>query len=171
MSTHISEITSKANRTLGLVRRTCVDIKDFQTSRLLYCTLVRPLLEYGNELWSPYEKKDIALIEDTQRRATKCILNYPKATDYKSRMLTLDLLPLEFRRQMKDSIFLFKLKNGLYNLDFEDNARSVDARRQSGYNLRTSHQDNFCGLRYRTNYFGYSYFPRVIRSWNDYLPP
>ena len=78
-------------------------------------------------------------------------------------MITLDLLPLEFRRQMKDLIFLFKLKN----LDFEEYAWSVHAKRQSGYNLRTSHQDNFSELRYRTNYFAYSYFPRVIRSWND----
>ena len=166
-STHISEITSKTNRTLGLVKRTSVDIKDFETRRLLYCTLVRPLLEYGSELWSPYEKKYIALIEDVQRRATKFILNYQKATDYKSIMIMLDLLPLEFRRQMKDLIFLFKLKNGLYNLDFEEYARSVQAKRQSGYNLRTSHQDNFSELRYRANYFCYSYFPRVIRSWND----
>ena len=82
----------------------------------------------------------------------------------------LDLLPLESRRQMNDLIFLFKLKNGLYNLDFEECAENVQTRPQSGYNLKTSHQDSFSELRYRTKYFGYSYFPRVIRSWNS-LPP
>ena len=42
-----------------------------------------------------------------------------------SRMIMLNFLPLEFRRQMKDLIFLFKLKNGLYNLDCEEYAENV----------------------------------------------
>ena len=37
----------------------------------------------------------------------------------------LNFLPLEFRRQMKDLIFLFKLKNGFYNLDCEEYAENV----------------------------------------------
>ncbi len=55
--THISELTAKANKILGLVKRTCVDLRDSKTRKLLYCTLVLPLLEYGSELWSPYEIK------------------------------------------------------------------------------------------------------------------
>ena len=56
--THISELTAKANKILGLViKRTCVDLRGSKTRKLLYCTLVLPLLEYGSELWSPYEIK------------------------------------------------------------------------------------------------------------------
>ena len=85
-------------------------------------------------------------------------------------MLTLDLLPLEFRRQMKDLIFLFKLKSDLYNLDFEEYARSVHAKRQSGYNLRTSHQDNFSELRYRTILVIHT-FLELYAHGMIYLPP
>jgi hypothetical protein len=70
---------------------------------------------------------------------------------------------------MKDLIFLFKLKNGLYNLDCEEYAENV----QTNLNLVIivkNFSSGFSELRYRTNYFGYSYFPRVIRSWNS-LPP
>ena len=48
------------------------------------------------------KKKYIALIENVQHRATKFILNYRKDTYYKSRMIMLDLLPLESCWQIKD---------------------------------------------------------------------
>ena len=42
---HVDRITAKANRVLGLVKRTCRDLNDVDTTRTLYCSLVRPLLE------------------------------------------------------------------------------------------------------------------------------
>ena len=51
---HIEQITAKANRTLGLVKRVCRDVGDVRTKRLLYCTLVRPQWEYCSNLWSPF---------------------------------------------------------------------------------------------------------------------
>ena len=53
-SQHIKLISSKANRTLGFIRRVCRDINDPDTKKLLYCSVVRPQLEYACELWSPY---------------------------------------------------------------------------------------------------------------------
>ena len=39
---YIKEITEKANRTLGLVKRICRDVHDVRTRKLLHCSLVRP---------------------------------------------------------------------------------------------------------------------------------
>jgi len=36
-----------------------------------FITYVRPLLEYNSVVWSPSLKRDIALIEQVQRRFTK----------------------------------------------------------------------------------------------------
>ena len=41
-SQHIKLISSKANRTLGLIRRVCKDITNPDTKKLLYCSIVRP---------------------------------------------------------------------------------------------------------------------------------
>ena len=41
---HVDKITAKANRVLGLVKRTCRDLKDIDTMNTLYCSLVRPLI-------------------------------------------------------------------------------------------------------------------------------
>ena len=99
-SQHIKLISSKANRTLGLIRRVCRDINDPDIKKLLYYSIVRPQLEYACELWSPYTSKDKKLLsENVQRRATKFILNYPKDRSYRERLLKPSLLPIEYRRK------------------------------------------------------------------------
>ncbi|CAL4121882.1 unnamed protein product, partial [Meganyctiphanes norvegica] len=66
---HIRGIVNKANRMLGLIRIgfSCLDEEIFMN---LYPVLVRPLLEYCVQVWSPYKQKYINLIEGVQRRAT-----------------------------------------------------------------------------------------------------
>jgi len=75
-----SEAVRKANRMLGMIKRNFID-RSKETIILLYKSLVRPRLEYCCEIWSPYYKKDIKLIEGVQRRVTKLVtgmqeLNY-----------------------------------------------------------------------------------------------
>ncbi len=69
-SKHINNCVNKANSILGLVKRsfTYMDTEMFLP---LYKTLVRPHLEYATAVWSPYFQKDILLLENVQRRATK----------------------------------------------------------------------------------------------------
>ena len=40
----------------------------------LFKSIVRPILEYANVVWSPYMIKDIKRIEDVQRCFTKYIV-------------------------------------------------------------------------------------------------
>ena len=44
---HIEEVTLKGNKKLGLIRRLCKDIVDTHTRKIIYCSIVRPQLEYG----------------------------------------------------------------------------------------------------------------------------
>ena len=50
-----------------------MNCKDITTLRTLYCSLVRPLLEYSCETWNPHTQCNINRIEVIQRRATKFI--------------------------------------------------------------------------------------------------
>ena len=69
---HIAESVKKANRKLGLIRRSfsCLDKEIFSH---LYKSIVRPNLEYGCNIWSVIYKKDAILLENVQRRATKLV--------------------------------------------------------------------------------------------------
>jgi hypothetical protein len=44
-SKHIESIVSKANKTLGLIKRICKEVKNTNTRRILYCALVKPKLD------------------------------------------------------------------------------------------------------------------------------
>ena len=68
---HIDYVVSKANRVLGLIKRTCRRLDDPTTYSLYYCSLVRSNLEYCSVVWSPYTKRNIDKLERVQRRATK----------------------------------------------------------------------------------------------------
>ena len=85
-------MTTKGNRTLGLVRRLCRHNVNLDVKKVLYCTLVRSRLEYACELWSPFTTKDKLRIETVQRRASRFILDYTQDMDYKKKLIKLSLL-------------------------------------------------------------------------------
>lgn len=55
---HITEKINKDNAIMGVLRRT-MEYVDSKTFKLLYMALVRPHLEYANQVWSPYLNKNI----------------------------------------------------------------------------------------------------------------
>ena len=69
-SNHIIDKVNKANQIMGIIRSSMVYLNRHNFN-LLYTSLVRPHLEYGNVVWSPFLKSDITLIENVQRRATR----------------------------------------------------------------------------------------------------
>jgi len=69
---HISQIVQKANYVLGIIKHT-LTYRDANTIRLLYTTLVCPILDYCSTVWNSYLLKNIHKLESLQRRATKLI--------------------------------------------------------------------------------------------------
>ena len=65
LSNSITEKVNKSNQIMGLIRRTFVHL-DMYNFHLLYKSLLRPHLEYGNIIWSHFLKSDINLLENPQ---------------------------------------------------------------------------------------------------------
>ena len=99
-SLHVDKITAKANGVLVLVKRTCRDLKDIDTMKTLYCSLVRPLLVYSRKTWKPHTKRNIDKLEAVQRRATRWITK--SDDDYDTRLSKLKLLSLFNRSFSRD---------------------------------------------------------------------
>ena len=68
--------------------------------------MIRPHLEYAATVWSPHMKKNIQLIENVQRRATKQL---PKIYKLPYNERQLDLPTLRYRRIRGDMIEVFKI--------------------------------------------------------------
>ena len=79
----------------------------------LFKALVWPRLE---SVWSPLYKKDILVIENVQRRATKLITEL-KDMPYGERLKSLNLPSLAYRRLREDLIETCKYTHNIYNIE------------------------------------------------------
>ncbi|XP_057294603.1 uncharacterized protein LOC130623128 [Hydractinia symbiolongicarpus] len=95
-SDHISSKVKKANQIMGLIRRT-FDYMDNENFVLLFTSLVRPHIEYANTVWCTFLKKDMLIVENVQRRATKMLPGMKDLT-YDERLRLLKLPSLFYRR-------------------------------------------------------------------------
>ena len=75
VSSQCVKVAKTANQVLGMIKRTFT-YKTLGNLLQLYKSLVRPHLEYCMQVWCPYLKKDIDILEGVQRRATKMVLGH-----------------------------------------------------------------------------------------------
>ena len=144
---------------MGLMQRTFFHL-DMYDSNLLYKSLVRPHLEYGNIIWSPFLKSDINLLENTQRRATRFIPNINKLS-YHERLEKLDLPTLSYRRfrgSMKETLIIL---HGYYDDNCVSSLFTFKDTITRGHKLSVRTQQ--CKTNIRRNFFTV----RVTNLWNS----
>ena len=156
---HIDVIISKADKMLGMIKRTCTNECDQKTLMILYKSLVRSQLEYASQVWSPYTKEKITALERVQRCATKFTLK--TELSYPERLVMLKLLPLECRRDILNLCFFFKSLKGY--IDF--NVLSYVDFKTPKYNIRNSEATLVKGL-FKTNVFKLTFLNPIIDPWN-----
>ena len=115
--TNDKDKANEMNGLVGLIKR-AFSYLDEETLLVLYKTLIRPILDYGNTIWFPTLKKDIRAIENVQRRLTK-ILPELSHISYEERIRKLNLTTLNYRRHRMDMIQAFKIINKIDDIKME----------------------------------------------------
>jgi exonuclease III len=168
---HINTITNKALKRMWFLVWTLGFNAPQQAKLTTYLAIVRSTLEYCTPVWNPTTKENIKQIESVQRKCTNYILSNPKRPsplhiDYKTRLTTLNLLPLSFRREFYDLIFFIKsLKNmHAFNimdyLQFQDDTTTrVTRNRAHGLTLTTPKLKLVSSSQF--------YPSRLARTWNS----
>ena len=106
---HVSEISSKATKILGFLRRNLA-LAPRSTKEIAYKTLVRPKLEYAAPIWSPYSKLQINQIEKVQRTAARWTCGRWRSTSGVGEMLDeLEWPSLEAQREQASLLLFHKI--------------------------------------------------------------
>ena len=158
---HIRGIVKKANRMLGLIRIgfSCLDKEIFMN---LYPVLVRPLLEYCVQVWSPYKRKYVNLLEGVQRRATKLVPAL-RNLQYEERLKRLGLTTLEDRRERGDMIETYKLITGKEDINPGKFFTMATVRGDP----ELTHNMKLYKNSFRLDVRKYTFSQRVIDKWNS----
>ena len=122
-NTHVSNICTKANRTLGFLRRNLAACP-LDVNESAYKGLVRPILEYGSSVWDPQSILLQDELEKVQKRAARFVMsgNY---VDYETGSMTGILKQLKWeslKNRRKDSrlIMLYKGLKGAASIPTND---------------------------------------------------
>ena len=156
---HIKNIVKKASYSSYKILKNF----SFKNSNILiplFKTLIRPILEYGNSVWSNGIKKYMTKVENVQRKFTKHVKGLNKF-QYEERLHKLKLPSLEYRQIRGDLIQVYKIAHNYYDpittqgiFNFSDNQRL------RGHNYKI--------LKQRVNKSKYANFftNRVVNMWN-----
>ena len=154
---HCEKIATTANKLLGILRRNFTYIDDTNFNHL-YKGLIRPIIEYAAQVYNPMYQREIVLLENIQRRATKMVIGLHNKS-YEERLTALKLPTLIYRRARGDMIQVYKYihnmnkcSEGLLNLAGDGGTR--------GHSLKLKKTKVKLNLR---NHF---FTERVVDLWN-----
>ena len=114
---HVSEISSKATKILGFLRRNLA-FAPRSTKEVAYKTLVRTKLEYAAHIWSPHSKLQINQIEKVKRTATCWTCRrWRNRSSYGKLLDELEWPSLEARRDQSSLLLFHKIHCGAVSIE------------------------------------------------------
>ena len=162
-NTHVDSVVSKANRSLGLIKRN-IKTKHQTIRATTYKTIVRPQLEYAASAWDPHSKDLTTKLEMVQRRAARWTMNDFSPTSSVTSMLdSLGWETLEHRRSCARLALFHNIVYGHVAVPLPEYI--VQPTRLT----RTAHPLSFRQITTSKDFYKYSFFPLAIVQWN-HLP-
>jgi hypothetical protein len=165
---HVDRIVNKGFCVLGFIKRWAKEFNDPYVTKLLFTSLVRPILEYGCIVWSPTYQCYVDQIESVQKQLLLfCLrglgwdirLNLPS---YPSRLKLISLPSLSSRRVMLSTNFILKLLTGVVRSELLLDLVNVCIPIRPSRNYKLIKIDKF-----NANYLNANPFLVACKNFND----
>lgn len=159
-NTHITRITTNANKSLGFIKRN-ISTNNQKVKELAYKTLVRPQVEYASTVWNPYTKTNIHKVEMVQRRAIRWInQDYSPLSSVTDMQKKMGWRSLEHRRLDARIIMFYKIYHNIVAINLPSYIQKP--------NRQTRHMHPLClrQIQVTSDYHKFSFFPHCITLWN-----
>ena len=154
-----ANVARSGNMMLSQINRTFT-YKTGSLIKNLYKSLVRPKFDYCMQAWRPWLQQDVTLLEKVQRRMTRMIPEL-RQQPYQVRLRKLGLTTLETRRRRADLIEVYRMFNGLDDIDPKLFFVSQEGCSTRGHRLKILKQ------RARLDVRKYCFSHRVVNDWNN----
>ena len=131
---------------------------------ILYVSCIRPILEYGNTVVSNFTKANDSDLENVQLAAARIVTGTRRFTSHNKIYEETGWETLAARRNKQQLVLMYKIVNKLAP-DYLYNLLPPTVQNRTRYNFRS--HSKFTTFRTRTDTFGNSFFPSVIKLWNN----
>ena len=166
-SDHIHSTVLKANRLLGFIYRSSKSHFNLNSLKILFESLVVPILTYASVIWSPYTDKESKLLEGVYHRFLRylCYLSgHPmdfKDHDYSFAIHQFKIPSIQNLHDYYDFLTVFKTINDITKVS---RLKELFTRRTLSYNIREPRILE--EYHFKSDFLHHSSIPRTIRKWN-----
>jgi len=159
---HINRICQDAGKRLSTIKRLPHNISP-HTKIHIYCTFIRPLLEYASVVFDNCSAALSDQLESVQRQAALAATRAYRHTSTNNLFQECGLATLKNRRTTAKLVLFYKIRSNITPNYLRDILPDQTAR-QANYNLRYSQDIRLPKI--QKNYFLKSYIPSSIKLWN-----
>ena len=160
---HIDSIIDSASKQISYLRKLKYQLSK-STLDKLYCTYIRPLLEYCSEVWDGCNMTDANRLEQVQLNAARIVTGLPIFASKRALYYETGWETLAERRKVRKLCLMYKIVNNdtpTYLNDLLPNR----VNETNNYNLRN--RNNFEIPFTRLCSFESSFFPSTLKLWNE----
>ena len=157
---HVSNITSKANSTLGILRRN-LRLSSHTVKTHAYQALVRPHLEYASAVWDPHTHYNTQKLEMVQRRAARYVCNRWHNPSVTGMLNQLEWVPLATRRANTRLCMMYRVAHTPVGDPWTPWLTFVQR------TTRGSHAWKYIPISTSHDAYKFSFLPRTIIAWNQ----
>lgn len=161
-TSHIANICASVSKKLSILRKLKY-ILDRNSLSKIYITFIRPVMEYGCELWNGCGVELADKLEKLQLEAARVVTGLPSYASRQSLYIETGWEKLIDRRNRSCLNLFYRIKNDLAPSYLKD-LLPPQVFDLSEYPLRNS--DNYVIPRFRLSLTNSSFLPSTLRNWN-----